>query len=170
MVVSTEKKPEIFDRAAVAEIVGLDYAVVKNWSTGKPITITPSIYAPNRKGAQSLYSRTDIYLFALAKHLSELGFALEAVARAFRLIQLNWLKPDERGALLLGRLNATEKNAFVDHVPRGLTADKSSHEYARKIMPLMLDKNTSSVLTVHLDSILDDIDKRIQRIKGVQGQ
>ncbi|MGH9635213.1 MAG: MerR family transcriptional regulator [Candidatus Angelobacter sp.] len=168
MVASTADKPEIFDRAAVAEIVGIDYAVVKNWSTGKPITITPSIYAPNRKGAQSLYSRTDIYLFELAKELAELGIALEAVARTLAKLNLRWLDEDERGVLVLARLNT--KNLVVEHIPGTLSGNDAAHEYARKIMPLMLSKQSSLVLSAHLNSILNDVDKRILKQKGTQGQ
>ncbi len=168
MVASIEKKPEIFDRAAVAEIVGLDYAVVKNWSTGKPITITPSIYAPNRKGAQSLYSRTDIYLFELAKQLSELGFGLESIAKALAKLNLRWLDAGERGVLVLARLNTD--NLFVDHVPGTLAGNDATHEYARKIMPLMLSRKSSLVLSAHLTSILNDVDERILKYKRTQGQ
>jgi hypothetical protein len=163
-----EKKPEIFDRAAVAKIVGLDYAVVKNWSTGNPIRITPSIYAPNRRGAQSLYSRTDIYLFELAKQLSVLGIALEAIAKAFAKVNLRWLDADERGVLVLARLNTD--NLFVDHVPGTLKGNDATHEYTRKIMPLMLNRKSSLVLSAHLTSILNDVDEQILRYKRTQGQ
>jgi hypothetical protein len=164
LVAAMPEKIQVFGRSEVADIVGLEYAVVKNWSNGKPITIEPSIEAPGRRGAKSLYNRTDVYLFALAKHLSELGFALEAVERAFRGVEEAWLMASERGGLILARLNTDRP--LVAHVSGRLPKSQYQIEYARLVMPLIFDKATTFHVVVHLGAVLDAIDKRIAEVKG----
>ena len=68
----TENGPNrirVFDRKQIATILGIAPAVVRNWSTGKPFKITPSVRAPGKRGAANLYRLEDVYLFGIANEL-----------------------------------------------------------------------------------------------------
>jgi DNA-binding transcriptional MerR regulator len=75
---------ELFELSEVGELVGLPASTVKNWTIGRPLKIRPSIRASAGKGSRNLYSRTDVYVMALAAQLSRDGFALETVKRALK--------------------------------------------------------------------------------------
>jgi hypothetical protein len=67
-----------YNRREVAEMTGLDYSLVTNWATGRPITIVPSVPSP-RSGELTYYSITDLFNFFFAKKLVQLGIPPRAV-------------------------------------------------------------------------------------------
>ena len=75
-----------YTRRDIAEITGLDYAVVKNWSTGKPLSIRPSLRSPARKGATNFFSKYDLEKFIAAKKLRDKGYTVSTVGRKLGLV------------------------------------------------------------------------------------
>jgi hypothetical protein len=67
-----------YNRREVAEMTGLDYSLVTNWATGRPITIAPSVPSP-RSGELTYYSMADLFDFFFAKKLVQLGIPPRAV-------------------------------------------------------------------------------------------
>lgn len=63
----------IFELSEVAELLHLPASRVKNWTIGRPLTITPSVRPASGTGSRNLYSTDDVYLFALAEDLNEFG-------------------------------------------------------------------------------------------------
>jgi hypothetical protein len=151
---------EVFNRRDVAEIVGIDPAVVRNWSSGKPIAIGPSVDAPKQRGAPSLYSRTDVYLFALAKHLSSEGFELTAIGNVLSRLKRDWFDESERGSLVLAKLSSDKP--VIEYISRKLNQKEESNLFGN-----ILSRNrTHSFYVTHIDSILERIDRQIRVVKG----
>src|SRR5262249_12209359 len=67
-----------FMLAEVAQILDMPESRVKNWTIGRPLTITPLIPAYGT-GTRNLYSVYDIYRMAIAKHMNASGGMARAV-------------------------------------------------------------------------------------------
>lgn len=72
---------KVYTRIEAAQAAGIHPAVVKNWSTGKPITITPSIRNEGKRGSLTLYSEEDVALIKRVAHLEKMGFRLDVAYR-----------------------------------------------------------------------------------------
>lgn len=68
-----ETAQRIFELSEVAEILHLPASRVKNWTIGRPLTITPSVRQAKGTGSRNLYGADDMYLFALAEELNAFG-------------------------------------------------------------------------------------------------
>lgn len=68
-----EHSKKIFELSEVAEILHLPASRIKNWTIGRPLTITPSVRPASGTGSRNLYNTDDVYLFALAEDLNEFG-------------------------------------------------------------------------------------------------
>ena len=81
---------EFFTRGEVAAITGLEKAVIKNWTTGRPLLITPSIKQAKGVGTRNYYSIEDIYLFAVAGALAKKGLPLDQVQAVIDKVRTEW--------------------------------------------------------------------------------
>src|SRR5689334_18237409 len=120
---------EAFDRQQISSILKIPYALVKNWSTGRPLSIQPSIHAPSQRGKQSLYSREDVYRFALAQFWAERGMNFAAIAELLSHLKNEWLSTKARGTLLVVQL--TDATRLV-HFPRN--AEVKAMEHAEQLL------------------------------------
>jgi DNA-binding transcriptional MerR regulator len=62
----------------VAEILGLSRARVKNWTTGRSLTINPSI-SGRGTGLPNMYSQGDLYRLAIAARLNRDGLTARTI-------------------------------------------------------------------------------------------
>ena len=70
---------EVFELADVAAILGIEKSRVKYWTIGRPFSVQASVRASFGKGSRNLFSRNDIYCFALVKRLSDVGAPAKAI-------------------------------------------------------------------------------------------
>lgn len=70
---------QIYELADIASLLGLEKSRVKNWTIGRPFSVRPSVRASSGKGSRNLFSRNDVYCFALVKRLNEIGVPVEAI-------------------------------------------------------------------------------------------
>jgi hypothetical protein len=56
-------------------------SLVKNWTIGRPLRLLPTLRQAQGTGSRNLYSREDLYRFALAKQLSGDGFSMTTLQR-----------------------------------------------------------------------------------------
>ena len=75
---------QIYELADIAAILGLEKARVKNWTIGRPFSVRPSIRASFGKGSRNLFSKNDVYCFALVKRLNEIGTPVEAIQQMLK--------------------------------------------------------------------------------------
>src|SRR5438445_12482404 len=80
---------EIYELADVARIVGIEKSRVKNWTLGRPFTVKPSLRSSFGTGSRNLFSRQDLYCFALVQRLIEADAPVAAIQR-----MLEKLRPD----------------------------------------------------------------------------
>lgn len=66
-------QPQVFEISEVATILGMPVSKVKNWTIGRPLKIKPSVRVAKGRGKRNLYGRKEVFLFGLARHLSEDG-------------------------------------------------------------------------------------------------
>jgi hypothetical protein len=79
-----------FTRSEVAKLIGVDIALIKNWSSGHPYRIGPSILNHKRVGHQVFYSLDDLYSFALIKYLNAYGINYTYVQQILKLALADW--------------------------------------------------------------------------------
>jgi hypothetical protein len=76
-----DEKPSasrVFFQSEVAALLEMPDSLIKSWTIGRPLRITPQRRATG-SGTRNLYGREDLYRFAIAKHLSMDGFASHAI-------------------------------------------------------------------------------------------
>jgi hypothetical protein len=150
----------VFDRSQISGIAGLTTAVVKHWSTGKPLSIPPSIHAPGRVGAQPLYSRDDVYKFALAAVWSgKLTFQL--IQKIRPKLHAEWFLSEERGLLLIARIHEPEE-PVVEHYSKKLPKWSRINVPKKYVRDLLLHGRYGTY-SFDLGKFLDEIDQRIEK-------
>ena len=154
---------EAFDRQQISSILNIPYALVKNWSTGRPLSIQPSIHAPGQRGKQSLYSREDVYRFALAQFWAERGTNFTAIAELLLHLKSEWLSEKTRGTLLVVQL--TDKTRLF-HFPRN--AEVAALEHAEGLLESR-KQDGDMFHVLRLANILDSVDRKISASQGTQG-
>jgi hypothetical protein len=70
---------QVFELAEVAAILGMPISKVKNWTSGRPLSIRPSIKVAKKKGSRNLYGVNEVFLLGFAKHLADDGISFEAI-------------------------------------------------------------------------------------------
>ena len=69
----------IYELADIAGILGIEKSRVKSWTIGRPFCVRPSVRAALGKGSRNLFSRNDVYCFALVKRLNEAGVPVACI-------------------------------------------------------------------------------------------
>ena len=85
---------QVFELSDVARMVGLPISKAKNWSIGKPLSITPSVREAQGTGSRSLYSMDDVYRMAVANEMSKLGLPTKAIEAVLQLLKMEFSKPE----------------------------------------------------------------------------
>lgn len=155
MSMSQIASPTAFGRAEIARILGIDYAVVKNWSSGKPLRIAPSIRAPGRRGKENLYSLSDLYRMGAAAALLAGGLKIETVVRVMQRVEDEWFARDKRGTVLISALSTSQPK--VRHLPGLITL----RELVRAMLSDIGVRSGCHVLP--LREVLDFVDSSIRR-------
>jgi hypothetical protein len=81
-----------FELSELAAIVGIPISKAKNWTIGRPLTITPSIHIAAGTGSRNLYSLEDMCRMSIAKELNHLGLPTKAIDAVLRLFEAYYLK------------------------------------------------------------------------------
>jgi DNA-binding transcriptional MerR regulator len=76
--------PSVFTVAEAATILGMPESRIKNWTNGRPLRIIPSVRPAEGTGSRNLYSKTDLYTFAVANQLKKDGFSLKKIEDALQ--------------------------------------------------------------------------------------
>jgi hypothetical protein len=71
---------DVLDLSGLAHVVGIPILQARNWTSGRPIRIKPSVRAAIGKGSRNLYDETDVFKIAVANCLRQYG-------QSFKLIQ-----------------------------------------------------------------------------------
>jgi GNAT superfamily N-acetyltransferase len=64
---------DILDLSALAQVVGIPILQARNWTSGRPLRIKPSVRAAIGKGSRNLYDKTDVFKVAVAQRLRQHG-------------------------------------------------------------------------------------------------
>jgi hypothetical protein len=70
---------EIYEFADIAAILRIKKSQVKNWTSGRPFSVRPSVRVSSGKGSRNLFSRADLYCFELVKRLNDVGAPVQAI-------------------------------------------------------------------------------------------
>jgi hypothetical protein len=96
---------EIFELSDMAEVLGMPLTTARNWTIGRPLTITASVRPVTGTGRSNLYGIEDVYLMGLAYAFSKAGFAANAIGElvgevdAKKLARMDWLTVWRAGTL-----------------------------------------------------------------------
>lgn len=71
---------DVLDLSGLAHVVGIPILQARNWTSGRPLRIKPSVRAAIGKGSRNLYDETDVFKVAVAQRMRQHGLS-------FRLIQ-----------------------------------------------------------------------------------
>jgi hypothetical protein len=78
---------QIFELADVAAILGIEKSRVKNWTIGRPFSVQASVRASFGKGSRNLFSRNDVYCFALVERLIGVGTPVAAIQQMLEVVK-----------------------------------------------------------------------------------
>ena len=145
-----------FTRAATAHVLGVSSDRLKDWSSGKPWTVRPSLSALGR-GSRTIYSTADLYLGCIALVLSWGGMSCKTIARILPEIacHLEWFAPETRGILRFHSLET--QSPGVEHAPSDAHNSESIKFY--------LGHGRTQCHHLNLKGILDWIDERVRDLK-----
>jgi hypothetical protein len=138
----------ILQAKQVAKLVGgaVDENVVKQWTFGRPYTITPSVRSGKGAGQANLYSLDDVFLFAVAAEMHTSGIAPEKVRLA--LSQLH----NDRG--VKGRRSTKPSLLF-------LHGGQVEFEYA-DTQTAQTRKNWTSYYVLNLDRLRGEVEQAVK--------
>ena len=113
---------DIFELGEIAKILGMPLTNVKNWVSGRPLEIKPSIKTASGHGSRNLFSLEDVYLLGLANELSKAGMGAKAIGKLVEAVRgkfPNGLSAVEtlyvsRGAKLAYRIETREDRVPAD--------------------------------------------------------
>ena len=94
---------QAFDLTEMAGLVGMSPATAKNWTVGRPFTISASAYQASGRGSINLYSLDDVYLMAVAHEFSKAGFAAKAIGKLVESVQAKFPNLGDTPALAVWR-------------------------------------------------------------------
>ena len=106
---------QVFDRKQIAEILDIPIALIRNWSSGKPLAIKPSIRAPGKRGATNLYTLQDVYVFGVAAILAEFGMKALLIEHV-----VNWIAQEK--VLIKGNTQGSVQAVFDDRTGKFVEA------------------------------------------------
>lgn len=147
---------EIFEQSDVAEILGFQKNRVKNWTSGRPFNLQPSVRNSLGKGSRKLFSREDVYCFMLIKEMNDIGIPVPVV-REFVETRRDlafadfWSDPTWIGAKAEGPKFSWETNLTAE-CQVGLHLDP--------------EQQSASYLAVNVKRIVDEIDGNIDTLRG----
>jgi hypothetical protein len=148
---------QIYELADIAAILGLEKARVKNWTIGRPFSVRPSIRPSFGKGTRNLFSKSDVYCFALVKRLNEIGTPVSAIQQMLKDYGAE-LAEDSRwwggGAWLV-----IERLGSSDRIGIQVTYKDAAHGHA--YMMLRPEDEVACFYAVNLKLLADAISTRI---------
>jgi len=100
---------QAFDLTEMAGLVGMSPATAKNWTVGRPFTISASAYQASGRGSINLYSLDDVYLMAVAHEFSKAGFAANAIGKLVDSLRAKYPSLGDAPALAVWRAKAGGK-------------------------------------------------------------
>lgn len=145
-----------FERRQIADIVGVSYALVKNWTNGKTFEIMPLVSAPSQRGASKLYSLPQLYLMAITATLKQHGVHPDFVRQLLPLLKPAWFRREKRGVVIYGR--SSRGKIKVVHVMIGLRGDP----FATALIQFKIELSGC----LNLRQTLDNVDRRVAKGAG----
>src|SRR5664279_3031156 len=68
-----------FDLSRLAQLAGVPLLQARNWTSGRPLHIRPSVHTASGKGTRNLYSDSDVFKLAIANKLRDGSVAFRAI-------------------------------------------------------------------------------------------
>src|SRR5437868_2817124 len=137
----------------MAELLGLDYNLVRNWTSGRPFDIKPSVRTARKKGAANLFGVNDVYRLAIAAYLL-VSSNFQVVREVLPKVREEWFDKSERGRLFAYRANSSADEISVEHIPQSKPASAAIKDYN------LLDSQWHS--SIDLKRLLDEFDMKIE--------
>jgi hypothetical protein len=148
-----------FTRAGAAKVARVRPTVLRDWARGRPVTILPSIEAPGRKGAKTIYSLSDLYTMNIALALSMGGLSFKKIAAVLPKIVSHpeWFSAENRGVLRFHSLET--QNPGVEHAPIPVSDANNS-----EAIKFYLSHGRTQCHHLNLKGILDLVDERVKQL------
>lgn len=146
-----------FTRAGAAKVVGVRPSMLHDWSRGRPLTILPSLAAPGRKGARTIYSLTDLYVLNIAIALSLGGLTFKKIAAVLPEIVSHpeWFAAENRGVLRFHSLETSIPGVCHARIPI------TKAERTESLNFYLLHGRTQTH-HLNLKGVLDLVDERVR--------
>jgi hypothetical protein len=72
---------QTFEFREMIRVLGMSAATGKNFTSGRPFKLKPSIRTATGQGSRNLYSLGDVWLMGVANELSKAGMAASAIGK-----------------------------------------------------------------------------------------
>ena len=142
----------IFDLSRLAYVAGVSLVTARNWTSGRPLRISPSVQVASGRGTRNLYSDSDVYKLAAANRLRSGGMSFRAIGYVLNNVDLERFLPGGDANWLLLRMNGE------DIAPQTLLNDELEDE----LVKLQLSGDRESVHHfVQFSDLLDAVSTRM---------
>ena len=151
---STTTEVQIYELGDIAAILGIEKSRVKSWTIGRPFSVRASVRASFGKGSRNLFSRQDVYCFALVHRLNEVGVpvaAIQGMLEKFRPYLLDDAFWKNSGWLFLKRTNRDVS----------YEGDFDPNEFGYLNIPIKPEDELVCSYAINLKPIADDVSARI---------
>jgi hypothetical protein len=148
-----------FDLSGLAQIAGVPLLQARNWTSGRPLHIRPSVQTAFGKGTRNLYSDSDAFKLAIANKLRDGGVAFRAIRYVVEHVDPEDFVYDGRADWLI--LSVTKDQISARAVP-----DKD-------FVKAMTDEFTNTKAVHHfaqLSGLLGEVLARIERYEKEPGE
>lgn len=69
----------VFDLSGLAKLAGVSVFQARNWTSGRPLRIKPSVRIRKVERSRSLFSETEVFMMAIANRLRHGGVVFHAI-------------------------------------------------------------------------------------------
>jgi hypothetical protein len=140
---------DVLDLSGLARVVGIPILQARNWTSGRPLRIKPSVRAAIGKGSRNLYDTTDVFKIAVANRLRQYGQSFKLIQYVLDHVDLRTFGEQGNYWLIL-RISADG----IEHEVREADTEQgglTTVEYAVDCLNL----------AIHISSFLSDVEQRI---------
>jgi hypothetical protein len=152
----------IFDLSGLAKLAGVPLLQARNWTSGRPLRIRPSVQIPKAKRTRSLYGETEVFKLAIANRLRHGG----VVFRAIRAV-LDRIRPED---FVYGDAKWLFLVVSGDDIrPRAFTTKQVEEEIQRQLVSGELSDTKCACYFIELSYLLLEVKGRIDADAKEQG-
>jgi hypothetical protein len=147
---------DVLDLSGLAQVVGIPILQARNWTSGRPLRIKPSVRAAIGKGSRNLYDEIDVFKIAVAHRLRRDGLGFNLIEYVLEHVDLREFADGFSEWLIL-----KTNGEHIEHEEQTANAEEGG-------LTTFAYATGSTHVAVNLSSLLGDVVDRIENYMKAQ--